>query len=106
MTGAANENDPMRAVRRRPRRRIDSSSARQLSLTLPEMARLELADDERLVLARTLRQLIDGDRFPLSPRIRQLKAILAKLEPPAPAVEPFPAPKATAAPTHARRRRR
>src|SRR5262249_50084714 len=39
----------------------------QLALMLPEMARLDLTDDEREVLARTLRQLIDGDRFPLSP---------------------------------------
>jgi ribonuclease J len=47
----------------------------------------------------TLRQVIDGDRFPLSPRIRCLRQILEKLEPPAAAVEP------PAEPGHARRRR-
>jgi len=73
---------------------IRDSAARQLSLTLPLMARLDLTDDERAELARLLRQVIDGDRFPLSPRIRRLRQILAKLEPLAPAAEPFPAPKA------------
>jgi len=98
MTGAANDN-----LQRRPR--VDSAS-RQLSLTLPLMARLDQTDEEREELVRALRQMIDGDRFPLSPRIRRLKAILEKLEPPRAATEPFPPPKPPAEPTHARRRRR
>ena len=98
MTGAANDN-----LQRRPR--VDSAS-RHLSLTLPLMARLDQTDEEREELVRALRQMIDGDRFPLSPRIRQLKAILAKLEPPAPAAEPFPAPRPPGEPSHANRRRR
>jgi hypothetical protein len=85
---------------------IGDSAARQLSFMLPVMARLDLTDDEREQLVRTLRQIVDGDRFPLSPRIRRLRQILAKLEPPAPAAEPFPAPKPPAEPSHARRRRR
>jgi hypothetical protein len=32
------------------------------------MARLDLTDDERELLVQTLRQLVDGDRFPPSPR--------------------------------------
>ena len=85
---------------------VGDSAARQLSLILPNMARLDLTEEEREVLVQTLRQIIDGDRFPLSPRIRLLKAIPAKLEPPAPAAEPFPAPRPPAEPTHAGRRRR
>jgi hypothetical protein len=100
MTGAANDNHH-RPIRRRPR--ID---ARQLSLMLPEMARLDLTDDERDELVCALRQMIDGDRFPLSPRIRRLKAILGKLEPPRAAAEPFPAPRPPSEPRHALRKRR
>jgi hypothetical protein len=32
------------------------------------MARLDLTDDERELLVQTLRGVIAGDRFPLSPR--------------------------------------
>jgi hypothetical protein len=85
---------------------MPDSAARQLSFMLPVMARLDLTEEERAVLVQTLRQIVDGDRFPLSSRIRQLKAILAKLEPPATAAEPFPAPKPPVEPTHAKRRRR
>jgi hypothetical protein len=34
----------------------------------------------------------DRDRFPLSPKVKSLKAILAKLAPPAPRPEPLPPP--------------
>ena len=67
---------------------------------------LDLSDEESAALARLLSDTIDGDRFPLSPRIQTLKAILAKLRP-EPAREPllplknYPPPRATAA----RRRR-
>jgi hypothetical protein len=40
-----------------------------------------LADDEKVALRALLRRTIDDDRYPLSPRIRVLKGILAKLEP-------------------------
>jgi hypothetical protein len=48
---------------------------------------LDLTDEETEALARLLRQTIDDDRYPLSPRIQLLKAILAKVRP-----EPVPAP--------------
>jgi hypothetical protein len=82
------------------------STSIQLALILPAMTRVDLNEDRREVLVRALRGIVDGDRFPLSPRIRRLKAILAKLEPPAPAAEPFPAPKPPAEPSYAKRRRR
>jgi hypothetical protein len=40
-----------------------------------------LTPDERTAVARLLRQTIDGDPFPLAPRLRPLKSALAKLDP-------------------------
>ena len=37
---------------------------------------LDLTDDETAALARLLKSTIDADRYPLSPRIQTLKAIL------------------------------
>jgi hypothetical protein len=67
---------------------------------------IDLNDEETAALARLLSDTIDGDRFPLSPRIQTLKAILAKLRP-EPAREPLPSLKQYAPPraTSARRRR-
>jgi hypothetical protein len=36
---------------------------------------------------------VDGDRYPLSPRVRRWKAMLVKLDPPASSRVPYPAPK-------------
>jgi len=44
----------------------------------------DLTDDDKAILAKLLRDTIERDRFPLSPRMRSFKAILAKLDPPAP----------------------
>jgi hypothetical protein len=67
---------------------------------------LDLDDGETASLARLLSDTIDGDRYPFSPRIRTLKAILAKMRP-EPAREPVPPLKRYAPPraTAARRRR-
>ena len=48
---------------------------------------LELTDQQTEALIRELSQTIDGDRYPLSPRIRVLKEILGMMRP-----EPAPAP--------------
>jgi hypothetical protein len=53
----------------------------------------DLTDDEKAALVELLRETIDRDRFPLSPRVRSFKEILDKLAPPAPRPEPIPAPK-------------
>ena len=51
---------------------------------------LDLNDEETAALARLLAKVIDDDRYPLSPRVLVLKAILAqprpepKREPPPP----------------------
>jgi hypothetical protein len=67
---------------------------------------LDLSDAETDALATLLRRAIDDDRYPLSPRIQMLKAILGKIRP-EPAREPLPPPKVYAPPraTTARRRR-
>jgi hypothetical protein len=49
-----------------------------------------LTDDEKRALMALLKRVIDVDRYPLSPRIGQLRGILAKLEPPKPAPPPPP----------------
>ena len=52
-------------------------------------------------LARFLREAIEADRFPLSPRVKRWKELLAKLAPPAePATPPFPPPKPSDKPSH------
>jgi hypothetical protein len=66
---------------------------------------LDLTDEEATALARLLSDTIDGDRFPLSPRVRTLKAILAKLRP-EPAREPLPPRKHYEPPRAASARRR
>jgi hypothetical protein len=57
-------------------------------------------------LSQVLQAIVENDRYPLSPRIRTLRAILAKLRP-KPAREPLPPPKVYAQQraTAARRRR-
>ena len=43
-----------------------------------------LSPEDYATLAALLRDTIAADRFPLSPRVRRWKAMLDKLEPPAP----------------------
>ena len=49
-----------------------------------------LSDDEKTALVALLKRTIDDDRYPLSPRIRTLKGILAKLQPSEPTRAPPP----------------
>jgi hypothetical protein len=41
----------------------------------------DLTDEEKSALATELTSIVENDRFPLSPRVQMLKAILAKLRP-------------------------
>ena len=50
---------------------------------------LDLTDDETAALVRLLKSTIDAERYPLSPRIQTLKAILDKIRP-EPVSEPLP----------------
>jgi hypothetical protein len=67
---------------------------------------LDLTDEETAALTRLLANIIDADRYPLSPRIQTLKGILAKIRP-EPVREPLPPRKHYEPPraTPARRRR-
>jgi hypothetical protein len=70
---------------------------------------LDLTDNEKAALVELLRETIDRDRFPLSPRITQLRAILAKLDPPAPrptALQATPNPRSRQGAVLAKKRRR
>jgi hypothetical protein len=66
----------------------------------------DLTPDDTAILVEPLRETIERDRFPMSPRIKSLKAILTKLDPPAPRPEPLPAPKPPGDPSLALRKRR
>jgi hypothetical protein len=69
---------------------------------LSAMKILELSDVEAEALARGLAGIIDSARYPLSPRIRTLRAIpLNKLRP-EPAREPLPPLKTYAPPSKGR----
>jgi hypothetical protein len=51
---------------------------------------LPLSTDEKTALVAALKRLVDGDRYPLSPRVRTLEEILRRLEPPKPTPAPLP----------------
>ena len=65
----------------------------------------QLTDDEKVALTALLKRTIADDRYPLSPRIGQLRGILAKLEPPKPKPAP-PPPLPHFAPPRARAKQR
>ena len=67
---------------------------------------LPLSGDEKLALVTALKRLIDEDRYPLSPRVQTLTAILARLQPPKPAAVPLPPRKHYEPPSKGRYRRR
>jgi hypothetical protein len=67
---------------------------------------IDLTNDETAALAWLLRRTIDDDRYPMSPRLVPLKAILAKLDPPPTRTEPLPPLQAGDPPSAAGRRRR
>ena len=41
--------------------------------------RLDLSDEEAAALTRELHEIVENDRYPLSPRVRTLQGILDKL---------------------------
>ena len=67
---------------------------------------LDLTDDEKAALVAHLRHALEYDRFPFAPRLDPLKAVLAKLDPPAPKPEPLPPLRGGAGPRVGRGRRR
>jgi len=67
--------------------------------------RLDLTDEEAAALLKELDGLIDGDRYFLSPRIKTLRAIRAKLRPEL-VREPLPPPPKRSEPPRATARQR
>ena len=61
----------------------------------------DLSPEEYAEVVRLVRTAVDSDRYPLSPRAKRLKSILAKLDPGCAecAVMPYPAPKRSAEPS-------
>jgi len=66
----------------------------------------DLTEDDKAALIELLRETIASDRFPLSPRIKRLRAVLAKFDPPSPRPEPLPPPKPPGEPSQAVRRKK
>ena len=66
---------------------------------------LDLTEEETDALTRLLSRTIDDDRYPLSPRIQTLKAVLGKIRP-EPVREPLPPPPKKYAPARATARQR
>ena len=61
----------------------------------------DLSEADQAILAELVREQIATDRFPLSPRVSRLKAILANLDSAfaeKPAVTPYPAPQPSGEP--------
>ena len=57
------------------------------------MPTIDLTDDEHAAVARAVRRTLDEDKFSHAPRLRPLRAALAKLDPaaaPKPPQEPKP----------------
>jgi hypothetical protein len=59
------------------------------------MTHLDLSDEETAALTQELHDIVESDRYPLSPRIRTLRGILGKLRPEPPR-EPLPPPRVCA----------
>ena len=66
---------------------------------------LELSNEQTAVLEKELRDIVENDRYPLSPRILTLKEILNKIRP-EPIREPLPPLRHYEPPSKGRYRRR
>jgi hypothetical protein len=60
---------------------------------------LELDDDERAALVELITAEVKATRYPLSPRLRPLRSILAKLGPEIMPAAIYPPPKSPGAPS-------
>src|SRR5205823_13925968 len=78
---------------------LDSILSRQIAI-FRSMPLPEFTEEERAEVLQAIRAAIDGDRYVLSPRVKRLKSILAKLDPaPSAMVTPYPAPRPSAEPS-------
>jgi hypothetical protein len=65
------------------------------------MPQPDLTPEEYAEIVRLVRSAIDGERYVLSPQVKRLKSILAKLDPQAerPTAIPYPPPLPSAEPS-------
>ena len=82
--------------------RPPSLTRREIVKTRPEpyiawIMPLNLTEYEKLALVALLTRTSDGGRYPLPPRVRSLKDVLARLRP-EPVRDPLPPPKVYAPP--------
>ena len=84
---------------------FDDVAPLRLRPRIRTMQHLDLSDEEADALAQELHNIVENDRYPFSPRIRTLRAILAKLSP-EPVREPLPPRKVYAPPSKERYHRR
>ena len=67
---------------------------------LPRMpTKIDLDDADRDELIAMLREAIEREPYRIGPRIKRLRAILAKFDPPPPRPVPYPAPKPAGEPS-------
>jgi hypothetical protein len=66
---------------------------------------LDLSDEETAALAQELHEIVENDRYPFSPRVLKLKAILAKLRPEPAQSPPLPPLKVYELPSKGRSKR-
>jgi hypothetical protein len=55
--------------------------SRNADLGRVNLQRSDVRPEDRADLARFLREAIEADRYPLSPRVRRLKELLARIDP-------------------------
>ncbi len=64
------------------------------SLTEPHnLSRPDLTEDDKAIIVELLRETIERDRFPWSPRVNRLRSIQAKLRVSSTSAMRYPAPK-------------
>ena len=112
LAGEAASRDPQgmyhKTRKEKPRRRqrawprvsgSDSPSLRRVAI-FRSMPPPDLTPEEYAEMVRLVRSAIDGERYVLSPGVKRLKNILAKLDPvPSAMVTPYPAPRPSAEPS-------
>jgi hypothetical protein len=75
--------DPPRRPRRHRRRRAVRRAALLAAALSSEGDNLDLTVEEKQALIALLKRTLEHARLPLAPRLDPLKAIMAKVEPPA-----------------------
>ena len=90
------------STRSAPPLNAQSASSCKLRLIFPTAMQPDLSPEDCAAIAALLREVIAADRFPISPRIKRMRVILNKLDPPVQKPAAFPPLKPPGAPSRAR----